>query len=83
MATQYPMFILDNGKHCVLPRPYHKSKPGNTGFNLMMQPWFRSFVFDLESTVMFYLNNLLPDQELGKDIKKWIRYSKKYVPFEC
>ena len=83
MATQYPMFILNDGKHCVLPRPYQKCKPGNTGFNLMMQPWFRAFVLDLESAVLFFLNNLLPDQELGKEIKKCIRYSKKYVPFEC
>ena len=83
MATQYPQFILDNGKHCTLPRPYHKSKPGNTGFELMMQPWFRSFVADIESAVLYFLDNLLPDQELQQKIKKVIYYSKKYVPFEC
>ena len=53
MATWYPMFILPNGKHCILPRPYQKSKPGNTGFNLMMQPWFRDLVADVESAVKF------------------------------
>ena len=64
MATQYPMFILDDGKHCVLPRPYNKCKPGNTGFELMMQPWFCAFVADIESAVMYFIKNMLQDEAI-------------------
>ena len=60
-----------------------KSKPGYTGFNLMMQGWFRDFVADVELSVIFSISNILPDQEEKERIKSCIMYSKKFVPFEC
>ena len=80
-ACKWPIYIKDD-KHYILPRPYPKSKPGSTGFNLMMRDWFREMVLDVEKTVIFFLKTLHPNKQEGKKILKVMKQVRKHVPYE-
>lgn len=80
-ACKWPIYIK-NDKHCILPRPYPKSKPGSTGFKLMMRDWFKEMVIDVEKTVIFFLKNLFPNKDEGKKILKVMKAVRKHVPYE-
>ena len=80
-ACKWPIYIK-GGKHYILPRPYPKSKPGSTGFQIMMRDWFREFVRDVENSAIFFLKELHPNTEESKKILKLMLETRKFVPYE-
>ena len=80
-CTRYPKFFCD-GKTQILPRPYQRSKPNNTGYSIIRSSWMQSFIKDVEIHVLHYLHNICPDKEMKKLTLLNIQLSKKIIP-EC
>ena len=83
MGARYPLYMNEEGKRCMLPRPYQKCKPGSTGFTLMIEPWFQHFVQDVEKSVLSFLTEMHPNKDKANEILKYIQESKAHIPYEC
>ena len=83
MGSRFPLFMNEEGKRCMLPRPYQKCKPGSTGFTLMMESWFQQFVKDIETCVINFLKSLHPQKDKANKILQLIQDAKKHIPYEC
>lgn len=80
-ATQYPKFIKD-GKHCILPRPYEKSKPGKPGHILLHTRWFSDLCEAMEDIVLSFLAVSHPNINEAKLLLEKIKLAKTYIPKE-
>ena len=81
MCTRFPKFFCE-GKPQILPRPYHTSKPGSKGYEIIRSPWMQSFLKEVEYHVLHYLHNICEDKALRKMALFNIELARKIIP-EC
>ena len=81
MCTRFPKFFCE-GKPQILPRPYHTSKPGSKGYEIIRSPWMQSFLKEVEYHILHYLHNMCEDKALRKMTLFNIELARKIIP-EC
>lgn len=79
--AQYPKYITSDGLEHILPRPYTTFKPGNIGYNVSQQVWFRLLIHDIERTVLQFITCL--EEPLRTNIMNLVNDAKKYIPDCC
>ena len=79
-ATHWPRFIHGGIAH-ILPRPYHKCKPGQHGWIIMQSTWFQKIAKLLEDLVFQYLNTIETTEHTLQAISD-LKEIKSIVP-EC
>ena len=81
-AARKPFIRTGFNTRTMLPRPFQKSIPGESGHFFFRQNWVCSFFQDIEKIALDYIFYICPPSEQKEKNIKWVTDSKKLIPFD-